>query len=102
MNNVTIIFTLVLFLLAPSVSANNNRLALMQTEAVHSMASCAETLNCVTSVQQCCVSGSLSSLYLQTVEPFTTFAPGLRTAYTQTHQKTLLGSTSPRYRPPIA
>ncbi|MCP4324306.1 MAG: hypothetical protein GY951_12490 [Psychromonas sp.] len=98
MKKLITILSLLLFVLTPVVSAHNERIT--GVGVTHSML-CSETMDCATTIQQCCVGGFSPSFYINTEQVFAYFTIPQRVAYIQYKQQPLHGTYKPLYRPPI-
>jgi uncharacterized membrane protein YciS (DUF1049 family) len=101
MNKLITLLSLFLFVIAPTISAQNNDKLTFTTASSHTSEYCSDVMSCTESAHQCCVIHTLVSSYFEEVSNITAVGVSHRTAYLQHEQPILLGVQSVFYRPPI-
>ncbi|MEI6897952.1 MAG: hypothetical protein V5786_10805 [Psychromonas sp.] len=103
------LISLLFFIFAPLVVANNSAIDMPARSALHHLSSespcadepCAGEAKCVNTVQQCCLSGASVTFYEQTFTSLYYLGVFQRSAYVCFNLQPLIGLKSARYRPPI-
>ena len=101
MNKLITVLSLILFLFAPAISAQNSSREPLIDRSAHFSESCLDEMNCAQAPHQCCISHVFVSFYFSEGTELIRFSPVQRSAYIQYDMLLLSGVTRPFYRPPI-
>ena len=101
MNKLITVLSLVLFLFAPTIAAQNSSREAIIDRSAHYSEFCLDEMNCTQATHQCCVSHTFVSFYFLERVELIRFSPVQRSAYIQYNVPLLKGVKRPFYRPPI-
>ncbi|WP_022941167.1 hypothetical protein [Psychromonas hadalis] len=97
MKRILTLLSLLLFLLAPTLSFADRA----TESSSYSVERCIGEMSCASSAQKCCSSAFVSSFLVQENQPLSAFLSFQKIDYFQYDQQPLLGEHAALYRPPI-